>query len=572
MASGRSNSIAEQPKPYPRRAGGYPGAFSVLPSEDGDRTDSPDREVYLQAAERLLPAWIKQLAEASWNEGCPASSQERNQAAARQFGEASAMLAVGLLAEIDPDRSDRDYLRHIVHDALVRWALNLRSDGRPKSTRVARDGLSAATAGQVVLLLSETAGYGHELILKEVERHLDWQSRRPVQSPWVEASWAAALADAGVLLRRRDFLERSRRRLSSLLDRQDEEGWFPEFGGADIGRLSLTIDALARAYRHNDWSELREPIQRALTFLTPFVHPDGGIGGCFSSAGTAFLSPAGVELLADEFPDAAYLAADARRVFVSTNDLAYLTADGLLGSTLGAAGLLAIDHHRRPTVDASLPPHALFGRFHYPRAGWTVISTAAYYAVLDEKRGGLLRVSWRDGAPPFADSGATILIDGGTLGAIPEHLHGAWRSDHRFECTGRLRPASHHAAGGAPPTGGLRRLLDRLKNSWRAGFREDSRCTPLPDERIPLNGFRREISFEPHTIRLWDEVRLAFPVEALLFSGEARWVAPPFMDRLGGMVPSHAPFVVEGGRRIRVVRVYREGRLVDSRTEREGVM
>jgi len=106
--------------------------------------------------------------------------------------------------------------------------------------------------------------------------------------------------------------ERHRRaaeaRLARVLSWQSHEGWFEEYGGADPGYQTVTIDCLAKIRRLTGETALDGPIRRAVEFARWFLHPDSSYGGEYGSRGTYHFYPHGFELLAGEDPNAADLA------------------------------------------------------------------------------------------------------------------------------------------------------------------------------------------------------------------------------------------------------------------------
>jgi hypothetical protein len=94
------------------------------------------------------------------------------------------------------------------------------------------------------------------------------------------------------------------RRTARLLSWQHEEGWFDEYGGADPGYLSLTIGLLADTDRRRPDLGLREPCRRAIRFLATLAHPDGTIGGEYTSRATRNFFPHGLEIAGSWCPDA----------------------------------------------------------------------------------------------------------------------------------------------------------------------------------------------------------------------------------------------------------------------------
>lgn len=100
-----------------------------------------------------------------------------------------------------------------------------------------------------------------------------------------------ALAAAGKLLSRKEFSLMADALLDAFLKKQSKEGWWSEYGGPDIGYLSLTISYLCK-YRILTGSEKpREAIAKAQTFAEAFVHPDGTAGGEYMSRNTEYLVP-----------------------------------------------------------------------------------------------------------------------------------------------------------------------------------------------------------------------------------------------------------------------------------------
>jgi hypothetical protein len=79
---------------------------------------------------------------------------------------------------------------------------------------------------------------------------------------------------------------------------QSGEGWFSEYGGADIGYSFIGIDLLAHHLSRSGDPATREALRRLLDFVAAFVHPDGSAGGEYGSRNTAHIMPYGLELLA----------------------------------------------------------------------------------------------------------------------------------------------------------------------------------------------------------------------------------------------------------------------------------
>jgi hypothetical protein len=149
---------------------------------------------------------------------------------------------------------------------------------------------------------------------------------------------------AGITGKRR-YRQAAEERLHRLLDWQSDEGWFEEYGGADPGYQTVTIDCLVKCRRLLEQCKqvsprtaagfgetrlhwLDEPIARAVRFCRLFLHPDSSYGGEYGSRGTYHFYPHGFELLAANNADAADLAegflqslADGRHAFFDDDRL-----------------------------------------------------------------------------------------------------------------------------------------------------------------------------------------------------------------------------------------------------------
>ncbi|HJT31603.1 MAG TPA: hypothetical protein VJ783_06085, partial [Pirellulales bacterium] len=104
------------------------------------------------------------------------------------------------------------------------------------------------------------------------------------------------------------FRQAAEKRVRKVLAWQSPEGWFEEYGGADPGYQTVTIDALAKFRRLSGDARLDEPLGRAVAFAHLFLHADGSYAGEYGSRGTYHFYPHVFELLAGENQQAAELA------------------------------------------------------------------------------------------------------------------------------------------------------------------------------------------------------------------------------------------------------------------------
>jgi hypothetical protein len=521
----------------------------------------PDVTVYRAAASACLPRLLRIAGPAPWL-GAEQYPQRGTNDIATQYRRQLAMLAIGLLCEFDDRQRGNAYLQECVRASLVRWQLSLHGDGRPLSRWFRRSPMHDASAALVVQLLTDTACFQTDTLLSDIERHMQWLAKRPAHQPWTEAATIGTLADSALLVRDTSLLGRARKRLRALLARQDEEGWFPEEGGADIGHLSLIIDALARLHHQGGWEELIQPLQKALRFLVHFVHPDDSVGGCYGSRGTAFLSPYGVELLAPEFTDAAALALIARR------RCERLGADRLEGwhddlcALMGSRIALAAAHGSGEPPARSRYPCQAVGTTVLPNAGLMIFSTKAYHATVSARKGGSVHVTWRSGKPTLEDAGVSAVFTGRVL----------------VSGTASSRTRLHRSGSIVAVSGILRRAGGQSDSEPARLFRFWKPRSPAPVEgvggrrrgigpdRLTHDRFQREIQFGDDWIRIRDRVLCRLPCRAIVLQAPPPGPLNPYVDRAATDLPARAPIFVEGGRDVEITRVYRNGELVDRQT------
>ncbi|MBN2216705.1 MAG: hypothetical protein JW719_04975 [Pirellulales bacterium] len=238
---------------------------------------------------------------------------------------------------------------------------------------------------------------------------LDWFRRR--------ARWIAAHGESGRLANHHalaalallrvaqatgedEFRRAADAKIEQVLAWQDEEGWFDEYGGADLGYQTVTIDFLAKIRRATGDPRLDEPLRRAVEFARAFLHPDGSHGGVYGSRGTSHFYPHGFELLAGENWAAAELADGFLKNLVHRTE-ARLDDDRLFIHR--TANLLEAYQDWSPTAapspggaegssrDAGSSSVAVGSTRDFPRAGLVVRQSVGAHTVVSTARGGVFK-------------------------------------------------------------------------------------------------------------------------------------------------------------------------------------
>jgi hypothetical protein len=88
------------------------------------------------------------------------------------------------------------------------------------------------------------------------------------------------------------------KRREDVLEAQTEEGWFPEYGGADVGYSFMVLDLFSLYLMRWPDARIVAAGERLIQFLSSFLHPDGTAGGHYGSRCTQHVFPFGVEYFA----------------------------------------------------------------------------------------------------------------------------------------------------------------------------------------------------------------------------------------------------------------------------------
>jgi len=150
---------------------------------------------------------------------------------------------------------------------------------------------------EAFLLLSNQIPASDAITIKgAVERAGTWLSRE--HNAWVANQNMAALIalhNVSIVTANDEFRHAAEQKLISILQTQDSEGWFPEYGGADLGYSLIAIDLLAHYWSKTRDDRVYHALDRLLKFLSSFVQPDGTVADCGSRA-TQHSLPYGMEL------------------------------------------------------------------------------------------------------------------------------------------------------------------------------------------------------------------------------------------------------------------------------------
>jgi hypothetical protein len=255
-------------------------------------------------------------------------------------------------------------------------------------------------------------------LLSGLARAADWlHGHRDVVVVNHTAGAIALLNNLSVLTGDKRFARYREDKIGDLLAHQHAEGWFYEYGGADLSYLSLAVDYLALDYHRSRDERLRISLDKALNFMCFFIHPDGSFGGEYGSRNAKYLLPHGIELLAAESEDAALLARYCRRrqrcglgVSPAAMDDRYTAffLNKYAGAWADAGPLPSVDEERLNWK----------GNLVFPGAGLAIRKDETSYSVIGiSKHGVVKRYMHGEGAVKrYSDTGYFAVFADGTVG------------------------------------------------------------------------------------------------------------------------------------------------------------
>ncbi|MBD3189775.1 MAG: hypothetical protein GF308_03985 [Candidatus Heimdallarchaeota archaeon] len=214
-------------------------------------------------------------------------------------------------------------------------------------------------------------------------------------------------------------------KVQSILSFFSEEGWLVEYGGPDVGYLSLAFDYLAKYYQKTQDKELLEKLKNATQFLQYFLHPNFTHGGEYASRNTEYLIPSGFELLVAEIPECALLACFARETMEKRNAITPFALDDRYLCQILYNWLEAyMKGQKKLSCKKDYPFKNTFEQ-QFPEAGIFIKSTPTYYFITNYKKGGSFKLIEKSNGTVTYDSGILLTCGNKTYetNCINEDIH-----------------------------------------------------------------------------------------------------------------------------------------------------
>lgn len=225
----------------------------------------------------------------------------------------------------------------------------------------------------------------------EIEQALkkagNWLTKRAEEVSNQQAGAIAALYNIHLITKNERYLENAKEKLNSLLQNQSKEGWFPEYGGADIGYLSVLIDYLGKYYQKSGDDKILKNLNSAIDFLTYFSHQDLSFGGEYGSRNTEYILPHGLEIVGNQSPTAREITSAIRRSLGKYG----ITFDDRYLCYFGYCFLHAWDDFSQTEGNMDLPYKKEFSKY-FPSAQLYIHSSPLFYSIVSLRKGGVIKV------------------------------------------------------------------------------------------------------------------------------------------------------------------------------------
>jgi hypothetical protein len=255
-------------------------------------------------------------------------------------------------------------------------------------------------------------------VIEFFERRARWLMRHDESGHLAnhQALAALALERVAMITGDRVFHDAALERVSKVLSWQHEEGWYEEYGGADPGYQTVTIDCLAKWQRMTGCRRTARSLRKAVEFARRFLHDDGSYAGEYGSRGTYHFYPHGMELLAEQSSAAADLA-DGFLAALGSGRHAYFDDDRLFAHRLGNLIEAWIDWApQRPAAEDSPATSAEY----LPGAQMLIVKRPGQQTIVSAARGGVFK-HFADGDLACTDAGLIVQLDDGRIAVSQQH-------------------------------------------------------------------------------------------------------------------------------------------------------
>jgi hypothetical protein len=312
-----------------------------------------------------------------------------------------AALTLALIYKLD--REGNFYFRNPnllawINGSLKFWRKIQERDGSfnewyPHEHSFVATAFSAYAISETLLMMGKGLIGGYDLVLWNLKKTGDWLSRKTEGRVVNQTAGSAiALYNIYLLTKENKYLSAAEDKIEFLSMNQDREGWFKEYGGADIGYLSLTIDYLAKYYDKSKDEKVLRILRRAISFIYSFIYNDyNTFGGNYGSRNTEYLIPSGFEIMTKySLTESEEIAKIMREAIKNRNTITLASLDDRYLAYLGYTYLQAFKEAKEIVKSCKRESADLY--IHYFNLGILIIKNNYFYSVINCKKGGVFKI------------------------------------------------------------------------------------------------------------------------------------------------------------------------------------
>ena len=226
-----------------------------------------------------------------------------------------------------------------------------------------------------------------------------------------EMASIAAIQYASEILKRNDYKELARKKFANFLLKQNNEGWFSEYGGLDLSYLTVNLDYLVRYYELSHDSKALYAAKKVLNLIKYFIHPDGSIGGEYGTRNTEYFAPYGIEFLKKHCPISNEII---HRLFEYIYQDSYLNLncdERYYLHYLNHSYIKSLFIYSYTPWNGKLPCDIKFEKY-FNESNIFIKSTNNYYFISNLSKGGVFKVFDKNNQTMNTDCGLRFFLDG----------------------------------------------------------------------------------------------------------------------------------------------------------------
>ncbi len=249
----------------------------------------------------------------------------------------------------------------------------------------------------VAIILNKYPEFVNDSIIRAVNKTIAWLLKHPEKEALNQESAAlAGIIMAGKLTGVKVNREKLDQRLKVFYNAQHDEGWFNEYGGPDLGYLSVTVDSLWDIYKTTKDEKALASAIKAIEFLSMFVAVSGDFPVMINSRNTDYVVPYGISGFAENNEMAASVLNVLINNCISENSMFGKTDDRYLTHYIGQSYFRTVLNNMNSDGSTDLPCKQEFENY-FTGCRIFIRHEAKKSVVVSLAKGGIINVFGKNG-------------------------------------------------------------------------------------------------------------------------------------------------------------------------------